>query len=193
MNIKKMPRSFWMVDIESLSTKKPSIFQVGVCLYLDGEFYSSSAFCRPKDTDIDLDTVAWWSTQPNFENLINRANSIGRSSTSNALNVAIRYCLNSSPHNTVRISDDITKLPIVKDADWYFNPPGFDAVMLEKSLCENERLPWNRYQIKCFSTVKTLIGDFRNAVRDEVTGSPHDARYDAELQARALVKAMEAI
>ena len=187
-----IPKSFWMVDLETLSVnrKHHSIIQVGVCLCEGEKFTRASRVVNPFssnkiDARMDIDTLAWWSDQKGFSKLIHQVSDASTSDARKALNSCLAEIL--FPDNSDCTPGQLqSSLENMSHLDWYFTPPGFDAEMLEE-FPSRLPLPWKWYRIKCFRTLKDIFGDYRNqAALDMGEEDYHDAGYDAELQARAL-------
>jgi len=200
MNI---PESFYTLDIESFTTdvNRPCVVQVGICLYYKGQYATHSVAVKPVMRNATLETLAWWAKQEGYGALIEDIKNTPYGHMQ--VNTALRETLNVVNHRIVQdnvfqglVQEKRELLEYLKNNNWYAWPPGFDMVMVANQMldCENIKIqPWEWWQVRCQSTIRDLYGDYREDVREEVnfTGGSHNAGYDAELQARSMVKALE--
>lgn len=176
---------FVSLDIETLGlTVNSSVVQVGICLYIAGEYRTDSVLVKPDYKRSDKETLAWWQTQPHGDLLLRDAMILGADTLDEAN------------------EELVTKLGLTEDAvrrlehmEWWFRGPHFDEVMIRHQIGEKE-VNWKFYNVRCQRTLEKTVVELGYSLDDILAVAPaqwegeetkHDAGYDAFMQARSVV------
>lgn len=174
LTLKKVPE-FISCDIETIGLSAcSSIIEVGVCLYKNGKYKTVSHFMQPDMNRSDIETIEWWNKQPNKQETMARA----RSSDIDRLQEL-----------WPRILGDLgLTVNQTKSIQWWFRGPQFDEAMLRRQGPEL----WGMRKVRCQRTLEALAIDLGykppSPLPAKVPGQKHDAGFDAENQARAIVE-----
>lgn len=101
-------------------------------------------------------------------------------------------CANVKPGETVnKLQDFVSWCEINQPKTIWGNGASFDPPIMESLLkTYGFKVPWQFYYIRCYRTVKALHDIEKNQPKQKHLA--HDALYDAEYQARCLIKWMVA-
>lgn len=152
-----------MVDIETLGTEPGcAILSLGAVEFdTDGlglQFHENINLtsCEAAGLRIDADTVEWWATQDNVQDVLAGGGDLE--------DVLAEF---------VRVAAEVDEV--------WANSPSFDLAILKTAgQAVGVEMPWEFYQERDFRTLKNLPG----AVELEREGVRHDALDDAVHQAR---------
>jgi hypothetical protein len=170
-----------MIDIETLGNGPTSvILSIGAVAFDPDSNAIGEGFtvlieidsCLRAGLTVDGSTIQWWMTQSEearelFNQLDTRAW---------PLKIALR--------NLKEWMEGLSKSPIV-----WCNHPSFDTAILENAYRRCEiKTPWQYYNIKDYSTVKSMLAKTEFDKIRTYPQVPHDAYHDAVAQALSLQK-----
>lgn len=160
-----------MIDFETLATTPDAqVLTLGICIFDKNDIIESHEFVFNQDQNrkIDFNTLAWWSNQIGFGKILEKINN-----QKDSVNMTL-----------MQIKDT---LRFMQDTNYYIwsNGADFDLPILKHLFDQYTiKLPYKYSNQRCFRTLKSL---FPRILDGLVNDYKHDAKSDAEYQAKAVM------